>query len=155
MTKKIVKKVSNNDLVLALQELLHKNTVGTQAEIQTALQKKGYVVNQVKISRMLHKLGVAKIIENNNIVYRLPHARTSVTPNDTLISVINSIQHNEYLIVIKTMPGSAQLVAHILDHKDNLDVLGTVAGDDTIFITPASTKKIHEVYDRIYKILLG
>jgi transcriptional regulator of arginine metabolism len=154
MTKKPAVKKSPADLSIALQELLQKRTISTQEEICEALNQQGFDVNQTKISRLLHKLGVMKTLENNLTVYRLPQERPAITASDSLKFVITSIKHNEFLIVIRTLPGSAQLVAHLLDHGNDLGILGTVAGDDTIFITPESTKKIQTVYDKIYRLLL-
>lgn len=150
----MTKKIGKGDIMVVLQEILHKNAISTQEEIRESLSKKGFVVNQTKISRMLHKLGVAKMVENGETVYRLQPERVPITPRDMLKSVIVSIQHNESLIVIKTTPGSAQLVASLLDHKSDLNILGTVAGDDTIFVSPETTKKIQTVYNKVYKLLL-
>jgi len=62
---------------------------------------------------------------------------------------IESIHANESLIVIKTLRGRASGVAEILDRLDIPDILGTIAGDDTIFIAPSSTKKISTIVRRI------
>jgi transcriptional regulator of arginine metabolism len=145
---------TTEDLIVAVQHLLQKNKVETQEEICDLLQKKGFHVNQAKISRILHKIGAIKIAEGKKTIYRLPTELVAVSPDQSLKFLVLNIAHNESTIVIQTAPGSAQLVARILDLND-LEILGTVAGDDTIFIAPTSTKQIQKVFQQIYKILFG
>ena len=132
---------SKINLVVAIQDLLQKKMVRTQDEIKKILQKQGFQVNQVKISRILHKLGAIKMSEGNQIVYRLPTELIAITPQDQLKQLVLNITHNETLIIIQTSPGSAQLVARLLDQKNVSGMLGTIAGDDTIFIAPEKTKR--------------
>lgn len=143
------------DLVLAIQELLQNKAVGTQEEICAALQNSGFSVNQVKISRLLHQIGAIKMNEGAKVVYRLPSEFMSVTPKDSLKQLVLSIKHNESLIVIQTAPGSAQLVARVLDLKKQAGVLGTVAGDDTIFVAPENIQQIKQIFQNIYQMLLS
>jgi transcriptional regulator of arginine metabolism len=142
-------------LIIALQELLQKKIAGTQEDIREALKKQGFLVNQVMISRLLHKIGAIKMHKDDKIIYQLPTELVSITPNDSLKYLILHISHNESLIVIQTAPGSAQLVARLLDQTAKIGILGTVAGDDTIFIAPEKTKNIQAVFQKISKMLLG
>ncbi|OGT34807.1 MAG: arginine repressor [Gammaproteobacteria bacterium RIFCSPHIGHO2_12_FULL_37_14] len=143
---------SKINLVVAIQDLLQKKMVRTQDEIKKILQKQGFQVNQVKISRILHKLGAIKMSEGNQIVYRLPTELIAITPQDQLKQLVLNITHNETLIIIQTSPGSAQLVARLLDQKNVSGMLGTIAGDDTIFIAPEKTKQINKLYQAIREI---
>ncbi len=150
-----MRKKNKADLIIAVQELLQKKTVGTQEEIRAALEQKGFSVHQVKVSRVLHKMGAIKINEGDQVVYRLPTELVSITPNDSLKQLILNITHNESLIVIQTAPGCAQFVARFLDQKNDIGILGTVAGDDTVFVAPEKTKQIKNIHQKIYKMLLG
>ncbi len=144
------------EFIIAVQELLQNNkTVGTQEEIKSALQKQGFVVNQVKVSRVLHKLGAIKIYEGDKVVYRLPTELVSITPDDSLKQLVLKISHNESMIVIQTAPGCAQFVARFLDQTKDIGILGTVAGDDTIFVSPETVKQVKHIHKNIYKLLLG
>ncbi|HLB41534.1 MAG TPA: ArgR family transcriptional regulator [Gammaproteobacteria bacterium] len=145
---------NKTDLIVAIQDLLQKKIVRTQDEIREALQKQAFDINQVMISRILHKLGAVKVNEDDQIVYRLPTEHLSITPKDQLKQLILSINYNESLIVIQTSPGSAQLVARLLDQKNTLGILGTIAGDDTIFVAPEKIKQITAVYQHICELLL-
>ena len=152
MTKK---EKSKADFIIAVQELLQKKTVGTQEEIRDALQKQGFTVNQVKVSRILHKIGAIKITEGDKVVYRLPTELVSISPNDQLKQIILNIAHNEAVVVIQTAPGCAQFVARFLDLTRDIGILGTVAGDDTIFIAPEKIKNVASLHKKIYSLLLG
>lgn len=148
-------KLNKTKLIFAIQDLLTNKTVSTQEELCEALEKKGFSVNQVQISRLLHKLGAIKVSENEQIVYRLPPEPLSFSARDPLKQLVLHIQHNENLIVIQTAPGSAPAVARLLDLKKQPEVLGTVAGDDTIFVAPTKEKHIKQVFEKIQTLLLS
>lgn len=139
------------NLIKSIQELLKVDNLESQEDIRIALKKRGMIVNQTMISRVLHKLGAIKISEGQTTFYRLPSELKSVSPDDSLKHLILNIAHNESLIIIQTTPGSAQLVARLLDQRKDLGILGTVAGDDTIFIAPEKTKNISMIYRKIYQ----
>jgi transcriptional regulator of arginine metabolism len=155
MAKNTESQTSRADLFVAIQDLLRKGKVGTQEDIRAAMAKQGITLNQARISRVLHKLGAIKINEGEEVVYRLPTELVSITPNDSLRQLILSVTHNESLIVIQTAPGSAHLVARFLDLKNDFGILGTVAGDDTIFVAPEKIKNIALTCKKIHQLLLG
>jgi len=142
-------------LLEALRLLLKGRKASTQESICAYLEKQGFKVNQSKISRMLRKIGAIKAINSQGaITYSLsrepvpPVASTSVS--DLIIDVIA----NEMLVVIFTSPGSASLVARMLDYNQmTTEILATIAGDDTIFVAPKSVKNIHKLYDEIRSLL--
>ncbi len=128
-----------------LKKLLEEDTVSTQEELCEALLKKNFSVTQSTISRDLRRIGAIKTVSAaGSDVYRLPEEQMLLSPSLTagLKGLLNSVEHNGSLIVIKTPPGSASLVAHHLDATKPLGMLGTIAGDDTIFVAPASAKQI-------------
>lgn len=142
-------------LLQTIQNLLENAAIETQEEMCKALAKQGIEVNQAMVSRILHKLGAIKMNEGDKVVYRLPNEFALVTPKNSLNQLILSIDNNENLIVINTAPGSAQLVASLLDQHKQLGILGTVAGDNTIFIAPKNSKEILMLKQKINQILLG
>jgi transcriptional regulator of arginine metabolism len=152
MPKNELKKAS---IIGALQTLLRNKSVGTQEEIRLALQNLGFVVNQVHVSRLLHKIGAIKMTEGEKVVYRLPTELISHSPKDTLKQLILNMSHNEAIIVIQTSPGAAQLVARLLDLGKETGILGTIAGDDTIFIAPKKIKEINIVFKNLTQFLLN
>jgi transcriptional regulator of arginine metabolism len=134
---------------LAIKEVIAEKSISSQEELAKVLLKKGIEVNQATLSRDLKELGVAKINTLDGVQYVL-HPEFEETRLRALISYeIESIKSNEYLIVIRTLPGRAMGVARILDSIELEDVLGTMAGDDTIFITPVSVKKLAQIEKQI------
>lgn len=159
---KIMKKQQDMSVDSALRALLIQGNVGTHEDICRALEKQGYTINQPKVSRLLHKIGAIKVInENGENIYRLPHehglthelnrSSTRKPANQWVIDIVS----NTTLIVIHTTPGAAALVAREIDlHHLKLGILGSIAGDDTIFIAPKNITHIESVIDGIKKALL-
>lgn len=143
--------MSEHLLIDALKQILLSGDAGTQEEIVNSLLQKGYDVNQSKISRLLRKIGAVKVTnEHKLIVYTLPLEPAPPTSKNILSQLITNISYNEVTIVIHANPGSASLIARLLDHhRQELNILGTVAGDDTLFITPTSIKEIKATVNAI------
>ncbi|MBK9323501.1 MAG: ArgR family transcriptional regulator [Bdellovibrionaceae bacterium] len=136
-----------------LRQLIREGASSTQEDLVKALKRKKFDVNQSTISRDLRRIGAIKATNTNGeIVYRLSEEVPSPSQplGPSLAGLLIDIQANENLIVMQTTPGSASLMArHIDSHKDSLGVLGTIAGDDAVFIAPISTKQIPSVMKKI------
>ena len=123
----------------AFKALLKEEKFGSQSEIVTALQEQGFEnINQSKVSRMLSKFGAIRTRNTKmEMVYQLPNELNVPATSSPLKNLVVDIDHNDLLIVVKTSPGAAQLIARLLDSIGKSEgILGTIAGDDTIFITP-------------------
>ena len=155
MIKKVILKSDKAKLITAIQDLLRKGSIKTQEDIRKALHREGFEVNQAKISRVLHKLGAIKMPQENQAAYRLPVELISLTPKNSLNQLILSISRNDVLIVIHTTPGSAQLVARLLDHQEKIGILGTVAGDDTIFIATKIWVRLRRCFKKFRECCWG
>ena len=144
----------NHSLIDDLKKLLLEGKVATQEEVCGALQANNHTINQSKVSRLLRKVGAIKSKnERGEIVYRLPLEPAPPTISSELSTLLIDIVANETTIIVYTSPGSAQLIARILDyHKQSINVLGTIAGDDTILIAPNSSKTIHDSINAIKKL---
>lgn len=136
--------LNSRNRLKTLKDLLFNGDVSTQDELVAALREKNFEVTQSTISRDLRKLGASKAIDSQGrTIYRLSEEPPNlILPQSGLRHLINDIQENGSLIVIQTSPGSASLVARQLDGMKRQGVMGTIAGDDTVFVAPASTKKI-------------
>jgi transcriptional regulator of arginine metabolism len=140
-----------------LREILLKGNAGTQSDIQQELEKYDISISQSKISRLLHHLGAVKIVDHEGKThYRLPHETglihelTSSQEKTLVRQWVLDITANETLIIMHTTPGAAAMVARMLDqHRMDLDILGTIAGDDTIFIAPKNNPDISATITRI------
>lgn len=144
-----------NSLTHAFKSLLKQEKFSSQSEIVNALQEMGFTqVNQSKISRMLSKFGAVRTRNSKmEMVYQLPSEASLPTTSSPLKNLVIDIDHNEKLIVIKTSPGAAQLIARLLDALGKTEgILGTIAGDDTIFITPTLGTPIEAVINSITEL---
>jgi transcriptional regulator of arginine metabolism len=138
----------------ALRKLLTEDKISTQDELAEELRAQDFIVTQSTISRDLSRLGAIKTRDTGGrIVYRLlqtPPPASSLQHSDFSGLLVN-VEENGSIIVIHTTPGSASLVARQLDQTKPAGLLGTIAGDDTIFVAPCSSKKIAETIRAIFK----
>lgn len=136
--------MTDQTLLDDLTALLTQGISAKQEAIRTALQEQGHEVSQPQISRLLKKLNAIKIKnEEGEMVYCLPHDMAPPSIDTALSKLVTHITYNESIIIIQTSPGSASLIARILDHK-KCQIIGTIAGDDTVFVAPQSVKAIKE-----------
>jgi transcriptional regulator of arginine metabolism len=142
-------------LLEAVRKLLQEGKASSQEEIRLALLQHGFDVNQSKISRTLHKLGATKAKnEDGQIYYCLPKEPAPPSTVSRLSKLILDIRYNETMVVIHTSPGAAQLIARLLDyHPSRSEIMGTVAGDDTVFICPKSVHCLQATLLEVNRLL--
>lgn len=147
--------MSDHNLESALRELLLRGAVSTQEELCEQLQSLGHDIQQSKASRLLRKIGAMKSRnEHGQVVYRLPKEPAPPHSAKILLHLIIDIVANEQLIVVHCHPGSASLVARLLDHHmEKTEIIGTVAGDDTILVVPKSISRITQTLHSIKSVL--
>src|SRR5713101_3887146 len=120
--------------------VLEDQPVSSQAQLVQLLESDGVIATQATVSRDLEELGAVKVrIPGGAMAYAIPeHAKERTAPDDHLRRVMGEfvveVAHSANLVVLRTPPGSAHVVASALDRAGLPDVLGTVAGDDTIFL---------------------
>jgi transcriptional regulator of arginine metabolism len=117
---------------LKILELVSTRAVRTQEELAEALAAEGWDVTQSSVSRDIAALRLAKV----DGAYRRPTSRAAADPDSERIaeSLIGLEPAGEALLVLHTPPGEANRVGAALDRLAWADVLGTIAGDDTIFL---------------------
>ncbi|NMC28046.1 MAG: arginine repressor, partial [Syntrophomonadaceae bacterium] len=122
----------------AIREILQSERISTQEELCEELRNRGYDVTQATVSRDIKELSLVKIPDGSGYRYALPETQSRKTSNVRMRRVFQDsvvgYNHSENIIVIKTVPGAAQSIASLIDSLDNPLILGTVAGDDTIFM---------------------
>lgn len=133
-----------------LAKIIREQSVGRQTELVALLRKLGHVATQSSVSRDLRELGVAKMGDR----YVLPE--TAMQPkNDfsTLKQFVSArLTAGTNLTVLKTSIGSAQSVAVAIDTARWPEVVGTISGDDTIFIATAGADAQRKLGDRLFAI---
>ena len=125
-----------------IKMLLSSNEIGSQDELLKELRKEGFVVTQATLSRDLKQLKVAKAASmNGHYVYVLPNetmykrVHTPLSATEMMaVPGFQSINFSGNLGVIRTRPGYASSIAYNIDNSEIPEILGTIAGDDTIFI---------------------
>ncbi|WP_439069797.1 transcriptional regulator ArgR [Serratia nevei] len=138
------------DLIKTFKALLKEEKFSSQGEIVLALQEEGFEnINQSKVSRILTKFGAVRTRNAKmEMVYCLPAELGVPTTTSPLKNLVLDVDHNDAVVVIHTSPGAAQLIARLLDSLGKSQgILGTIAGDDTIFVTPSNgftAQKLHE-----------
>ena len=141
-----------DNLTRAFKELLNQERFGSQSEIVDALKKQGFTgINQSKISRMLTKFGAVRTRNTKmEMVYCLPGELSVPNTSSPLKNLVLDVDYNDMWIIIRTSPGAAQLIARLLDSIGKSEgILGTIAGDDTIFITPTRGTKIVDLLKNV------
>lgn len=128
----------------SVEGLLAEHQVTSQSQLVELLGAAGFDATQATVSRDLEELGAVKVrVPGGDSIYavpELPHQRN--VPEDHLRRVFSDwvveVGENQPMIVLRTPPGSAHVVASALDRSSRPDVLGTVAGDDTILVIAAA-----------------
>jgi transcriptional regulator of arginine metabolism len=145
---------SKRDRQHAILELIGTREIGSQEELRQLLFKQGWDVTQSTLSRDLRDLRVARVPTDHGVRYvagsdqaaeeggRAPLA--AILPQ--LLVRVDGVGH---LIVLKTVSGGAQTVAHALDREPSADLLGTIAGDDTILMICRSEQARERVARRL------
>lgn len=130
-------------------ELAHEAPLPNQQELCKVLARRGFQVTQATLSRDINELRLVKTPEG----YILPNGDAPVEPMPAVSRVlrefVREIRRAQNLLVIKTIPGSAQPVAVAIDAEGWEEVVGTVAGDDTILIISGNNKKARQLQARL------
>lgn len=122
-----------------LQDIRHIITtqdVESQEELLQLLNEKGYSTTQATLSRDIRQLKIAKIHVSGSYVYRFPEHDSTQQIQDKQTELYPNIEFSGNLAVVKTPPGYAMGVASDIDRHTPKEILGTIAGDDTILIIP-------------------
>jgi transcriptional regulator of arginine metabolism len=143
--------LSRHDRLQLIQEILADGPVPSQADLRELLAERGAEVTQATLSRDLRDLGVVKAPEG----YRPPIGSGAVTDTPlarSLRDFASSVDAVGQLVVVRTGPGQAQLVAACLDESPPPHAAGTIAGDDTIFVACTSVSNAQGVASHLARL---
>jgi len=136
-----------------ISDWLRQHRVGSQEELVARLAIAGIAATQATVSRDLLELGAVKLKREGEIRYVMPDqvepGHTAAKLDRLLSEWVDAIIPAGNLLVLKTPPGSANLVANALDSAGLEDVAGTLAGDDTIFVALANGASPENVADML------
>ena len=142
----------------AVLELIGAHLVGSQEELRKLLGKRGIDVTQATLSRDLRELGVVRVPGEDGARYALPETVVgeAIPAVETLLPrFFSSIDGVGELIVLKTLASGAQPVSEALDAAGWREVVGTVAGENTILVICRSAAARQEVTLRLTKLASG
>jgi transcriptional regulator of arginine metabolism len=138
---------------LAIKQIIANRTINTQSELALAMRKEGFKTTQATLSRDMKELGIAWVYTPSGAKYMLNPEQEEERLTTLIGMEVENIEANETVVVVKTLPGRAQGVAEIIDHLRLPSVLGTLAGDNTVFILPRSIKKIKTTIQALRDVL--
>ena len=138
----------------AIVELIAQGSISSQEELQRALHRRSLRVGQATLSRDIHELGVIKTSTGYALAERTSTPEVSLPPISRLVrEFVLEVRKAQNLLVVKTAVGSAQPVAAALDDENWPEVVGTVAGDDTILIVAPDKRAASKLAGRIREML--
>ncbi len=136
-----------------IKEIITHKTIASQEDLAAELLKRGLDVTQATLSRDLQELNVVRSHSTNGSRYVLPQDNEEPRIKTLVGYEIINIDANETNVIIRTLPGRAGGVASFLDSLRNPNILGTIAGDDTIMIMPSTTKKTQTILKFIKNLM--
>ncbi len=135
-----------------VRKLIAQGNIATQEDLREKLEAQGVSINQATLSRDLAKLGARRVSSpEGGTMYELPPAPTM--PSLSLETLVIDITSNGNLVVVQTTPGAASAVALLIDAAKQKDVLGTIAGDDTVFVAPRQAKHADRLAQSLWRAL--
>ena len=138
-------------------DIIAEYPIETQDELLTRLKDEGYKATQATISRDIKDLRLVKTLGSDGKYRYVSAAKNSTDIRSNFSSLfassVNSIDFAQNIVVIKTLSGMAQAVCAALDSNDYKAVVGTIAGDDTIFIACRSSKLAVSLTEELKKLI--
>lgn len=144
-----------------IRQLLAERPIRTQHELAGALRERGFRVTQATVSRDVAEMGLRKVSREGAQVYAVPDAsaRPERASDDRLRQLLTDlpvqVQPAGLLLVVRAVPGSAHAIAAALDRTGWPEVVGSIAGDDTLFIALADEASLERVMRRLERLLEG
>ena len=136
-----------------IKEILNDYYIANQDDLIKILKDEATNVTQATLSRDFAELGVSRTVTEKGVRYVLDANESGKQIARLIGFEILGIEHNEALIIIRTLAGRAQGVAHYIDRLNREEILGTVGGDDTVLVIPNKNKNIPVVVDLIKKMM--
>jgi transcriptional regulator of arginine metabolism len=133
-------------------KLVRGDSISTQEELAEKLAAAGIDASQVTLSRDIRELGLIKTAAGYHEQNSSGPQHSSDNLRRVLQEFLRDLRVAQNLVILKTVPGGAQPVARALDTEDWPEIVGTVAGDDTIFIAAPSTVLAKRLQKKLLKL---
>lgn len=142
----------------AIRDLLEQRPIRTQQELAAALRDRGFRTTQATVSRDVAELGLIKVARDGVQAYALPPrlVEAEATGEERLRKLLRDLpfelRESGLLLLLRTLPGSAHAIAAALDRTRWPEVVGSIAGDDTIFIACTDRGALGRLRKRLAKL---
>lgn len=147
-------KVSRQSKII---EIIENNVIETQEDLSQALKDIGFHVTQATISRDIKELKLIKVLGNDGVQHYAPLKDISSIYNERVTAVFKesvlTVDYVEHTIVLRTLPAMAQAAALAIDAMEWQEVVGTIAGDDTIFVMIRNKEFVSEIVGKFKKMM--
>jgi transcriptional regulator of arginine metabolism len=141
----------------ALRDIVSRQAIRTQRELATALKRQGIPATQATLSRDITELGLIKVDRGGSPAYAFAAGRSvEVASEERLHALLGAIPLDASvagsILVLKTLPGSAHAIAASLDRLQLPEIVGTVAGDDTLFVAVRDAAAMRKLRKRLTEL---
>lgn len=140
-----------------IREIVENQSVQTQEELAEALRAQGMVVTQATVSRDIKEMHLLKVLAEDGSYRYATMDRSDTSTNDRLIRMLADsvveINSANNLIVIRTLSGSAHVAGEAVDSLKWPEVIGTIAGDNTILVIVRANEDVDEVVARFHNLI--
>lgn len=137
-------------------EIIDRNVIETQEELAEKLKEQGMDVTQATVSRDIKELKLIKVMAEDGRYKYAPLSQGESMVSNRLLTVFSqslvTCDYANNIVVIKTLPGMAQAAASAIDSLKQSEILGTIAGDDTIMIVCRAEKLAEELVNRLSRM---
>lgn len=140
-------------------EIIQSKEVETQEQLAEQLRSKGFDITQATVSRDIKELKLIKVMNSHGT-----HKYATISPEDSFLSnklvnifcqTVLYVDHVDKFIVLKTIAGAAPAAAEALDSLKFNGIVGTIAGDNTVFILARQEEDTKEIVQKIKKMING
>lgn len=142
----------------AIEDVVRARSIRTQLELVAALRADGFRVTQATVSRDIAELGLVKVHRGGVLVYALPTSDEVLEQAgeqrlaELLADLPIVIREAGLILVIRAVPGTAHAIATALDRARWPDILGTIAGDDTLFVACGDDAALRRTKERLLRV---
>lgn len=142
---------------IAILEIIAEHAVETQEELADALRKRGFQVTQATVSRDIKELRLVKVLSADGAYRYATSDKNENSLNERLIRMFSetvvSISYAYNQIILKTLSASASIAAETIDSLQWPEILGTIAGENTILMIVRSVEEVQTVVDRLNSMM--
>jgi transcriptional regulator of arginine metabolism len=138
-------------------EIVENADITTQEELTSLLKSAGYKITQATVSRDIKELRLVKIMGENGSYKYSTNKKNEQFLSERLLTIFkesySSSDHANNLVVVKTMPGMAQAAAFVVDSIEYFNIIGSIAGDDTVIIVCRTNEDAKELVFKFEKMV--